>query len=52
MINLNESALKLAKNVIESDYIHYQIQVGNRVAYIPDLDAIETTLNQELTAIL
>lgn len=48
LIHLTESALKLAENVIESDYVHYQIQVGNKIAYIPNLDAIETTLSQQL----
>jgi len=48
LIHLTESALKLAENVIESDYIHYQIQVGNKIAYIPNLDAIETMLSQQL----
>jgi chemosensory pili system protein ChpC len=48
LIHLSESALKQAENVIESDYVHYQIQVGNKIAYIPNLDAIETMLSQQL----
>tara|TARA_R110000772_G_scaffold154947_1_gene266002 strand:+ start:503 stop:967 length:465 start_codon:yes stop_codon:yes gene_type:complete len=48
LIHLTESALKLAENVIKSDYVHYQIRIGNKVAYIPNLDAIETTLSQQL----
>ncbi|MFT7413734.1 MAG: chemosensory pili system protein ChpC [Methylophagaceae bacterium] len=47
LIHLTESALKLAENAIESDYVHYQIQVGNRIAYIPNLDAIETMLSKQ-----
>jgi len=47
LIHLTESALKLAKNILESDYVHYQIQVGNKIAYIPNLDAIETMLSQQ-----
>jgi chemosensory pili system protein ChpC len=50
LIHLNESALKLADNTISSEYVHYQIQVGNKVAYIPNLDAIETTLSQQLNS--
>jgi len=49
LIHLTESALKLVENTVESDYIYYQIQVGNKVAYIPNLDAIETTLSQQIT---
>jgi len=47
LIHLTESALKLAEGVLESDYVHYQIQVGNKIAYIPNLDAIETMLSQQ-----
>lgn len=45
LIHLNESALKLAQDTSESDYLHYQIQIGNKVAYIPNLDKIESTLS-------
>lgn len=47
LIHFTESALKLAEDAIESDYVHYQIRVGNKVAYIPNLDAIETMLSQQ-----
>lgn len=50
LIHLNESALQLADGTIPSDYVHYQIQVGNKIAYIPNLDAIETTLRQQLNS--
>lgn len=46
LIHLNESALRPAENRQESDYLHYQIQVGNKVAYIPNLDSIEASLSQ------
>jgi chemosensory pili system protein ChpC len=48
LILLTESALKIAEKVITSDYVHYQIQVGNKIAYIPNLDAIETMLSKQL----
>ena len=48
LIHLTESVLKSATDAIESDFVHYQIQIGNKVAYIPNLDAIETMLSQHL----
>jgi len=47
LIHLNESALKLAQDTEDSDFLHYQIQIGNQVAYIPNLDKIEATLSQQ-----
>ena len=47
LIHLNESVLKQAQETEDSDYIHYQIQIGNQVAYIPNLDAVEITLSQQ-----
>jgi len=47
LIHLNESALKLALDTGDSDFVHYQIQIGNKVAYIPNLDKIEITLSQQ-----
>jgi len=46
LIQINESALKLAEDAQDSDFLHYQIQIGNKIAYIPYLDRIETTLSQ------
>jgi len=46
LIHLNESALTLAKESEESEFLHFQIQVGNKIAYIPNLDRIEATLGQ------
>jgi len=46
LIHLNESALKLAQDTETSDFLHYKIQIGNKVAYIPNLDKIEETLSQ------
>jgi len=47
LIHLNESALKQAQNTIDSEFLHYQLQIGNKVAYIPNLDKIETILSQQ-----
>jgi len=47
LIHLNESALKLAQDTEGSDFLHYQIQIGNKVAYIPNLDRIEEALSQQ-----
>ena len=46
LIHLNESALKLAQDTEESEFLHYQIQIGNKIAYIPNLDTIENSINQ------
>ena len=42
---LTESALKPVENADESNYLHSQIQIGNNIAYIPNLDNIESALN-------
>jgi len=46
LIHLNESALKLALDSEDSDFLHYQITIGNKIAYIPNLDAIESIISQ------
>ncbi len=47
LIQINQSALKMVHNDAEdSPYLHYQIQIGNKIAYIPNLDNIETELSQ------
>jgi chemosensory pili system protein ChpC len=48
LIHLTELALKQAEDSIESDYVHYHVQIGNKIAYIPNLDAIETMLSQQI----
>jgi len=45
LIHLNESALLLAEKSEDSEFLLYQLQVGKKVAYIPNLDSIETSLN-------
>jgi len=47
LIHLNESALKLAQGTDASGFLHYQIQIGNKMAYIPNLDKVEATLSQQ-----
>jgi len=46
LIHLDESALKLAKDGFDSEFLHYQIQIGKKIAYIPNLDKIEAALSQ------
>ena len=50
LIQINQTALQLATEVLDSSFLHCQIQIGNKVAYIPNLDNIEVMLdrNQEL----
>lgn len=44
LITLNESALKLIQTDTSSAYLHCQIQIGNKVAFIPNLDEIEMAI--------
>lgn len=47
LIHLTESALNLVEVEKDSEFIHCQTQVGTKLAYIPNLDAIESAiLNQ------
>jgi chemosensory pili system protein ChpC len=45
LINLNESALLMAKDAEESDFLLFQLPIGNKLAYIPNLDSIEIALS-------
>ena len=45
LITIDESAIKFSDDLTDSDYIHGQIKIGNKVAFIPHLDNIETTLS-------
>lgn len=47
LININEAALKLALDVEDSDFLHCQIKIGSKIAYIPNLDTIEATISQQ-----
>ncbi|MDH5358359.1 MAG: chemotaxis protein CheW [Gammaproteobacteria bacterium] len=47
LIHLTESALKLAPENQNTQFLHCQIQIGNKIAYIPNLDTIEATISQQ-----
>ena len=47
LILLDESALKPVANTEDSDFVHCQIQIGNKITYIPNLDIIESTISQQ-----
>lgn len=47
LIHLNESALRLVADVADSEFLHCQIQIGSKIAYIPNLDNIEITISQQ-----
>lgn len=47
LIHLTESALKIVEDVASSAYIHCQIRVGNKIAYIPNLDNIEAEISAQ-----
>jgi len=44
LITLNSAALKLTHDQSPSPYLHCQIQIGNKVALLPNLDAIELAI--------
>lgn len=46
LIHLNESTLLQAKHAEESDFLLYELPIGNNLAYIPNLDTIEASLSQ------
>ena len=47
LIQTNESTFAYAENTDDSEFLHFQMQVGNKIAYIPNLDMIEATLSQQ-----
>jgi chemosensory pili system protein ChpC len=47
LIHLTESALKIVEDAEPSAFIHCQIRVGNKIAYIPNLDNIETEISAQ-----
>lgn len=47
LIHLTEAALKVIDTPEQSDYIHCQLQIGNKIAYIPNLDAIESVISKQ-----
>lgn len=44
-IHLTEPALQPIVDAEQSEYLHCQVQIGNNIAYIPNLDNIEDELN-------
>lgn len=48
LIHLNESALKLIEQDEESNYLHCRTQIANKIAFIPNLDALEETICKTL----
>lgn len=47
LILINESALNIVENSEESKFIHSQIKIGTKIAYIPNLDMVEMIINQQ-----
>mgnify|MGYP002280889343 FL=1 len=47
LIYINETALQYASNTDDSDYLHFKIEIGNKSAYMPNLNAIEATIHQQ-----
>ncbi len=45
LITIDESAIKFSDDLSHSDYVHSQIKIGNKVAFIPHLDNIEIALS-------
>ena len=49
LIHLNETALRLVDDgQAESEFLHCRTHIGNKVAYIPNLDKLEETILQHL----
>ncbi len=48
LIHLNETALKLVEDgTVESEFLHCRTHIGNKVAYIPNLDKLEEIALQQ-----
>jgi chemosensory pili system protein ChpC len=47
LITLNQAALRLTHDDNSSPYLHCQIKISNKVALIPNLDALEHAIRQE-----
>jgi chemosensory pili system protein ChpC len=47
LITLNHAALQLTHDENSSDYLHCQIKIGNKVAFIPNLDQLEMRLEAQ-----
>lgn len=47
LITLNQAALHLAQDDSNSPYLHCQIKISNKVAIIPNLDALEQAIQAQ-----
>ena len=47
LIQINQSALQLSDTQKDSNFLHCQIQIGNKIAYLPNLDNIETMIQRQ-----
>lgn len=47
LIMLNETVVNQTHDIDDSSFLHCQIKIGNKVAFIPHLDNIETRLNEQ-----
>lgn len=47
LITLNQAALKLTHDENNSGYLHCQIKIGNKIAFIPDLDQLEIAIESQ-----
>lgn len=50
LITLNESALQASENLDDNPWIYSQLKIGHKIAFIPNLDAIEKHLQNQLQA--
>lgn len=48
LITLNESALRPVDDMQANPWVYSQLKMGNKVAYIPNLDALEKHLQNQL----
>jgi len=47
LIQVDQSALQLSEAQKDSNFLHCQIQIGNKIAYLPNLDNIETMIQRQ-----
>ncbi|GAB4304678.1 MAG: hypothetical protein Kow0083_15320 [Methylophaga sp.] len=48
LITLNQAALHITQEEKNSPYLYCQIKISNKIALIPNLDQIETSIRQQL----
>lgn len=48
LITLNQAALHLTHDDNNSPYLHCQIKISNKIALIPNLDHLETTIQSQI----